>query len=79
MAKYKLEIVRPECIGCELCSQTCPDIFEMSPDGLSSLPGGHRTGDNDEQELEEEGCTRQAADECPVNCIHLYEGGQKLI
>jgi len=79
MARFKLEIVRPECIGCELCTETCPAIFQMAPDGLSSLPGGRRVGDNDEQDLEEEGCTRQAADECPVTCIHIYENGQKLI
>lgn len=79
MARLKLEIVRAECIGCELCTQTCPELFQMAADGLSSLPKGKREGGNDEMELDEEGCSRQAADECPVNCIHIYENGQKLI
>jgi len=79
MAKFKLEIVRSECIGCELCSQTCPELFQMAPDGLSSLPGGQRVGENDEQELDDSRCSRQACDECPVTCIHLYENGEKLI
>lgn len=79
MAKYKLEIVRPECSGCELCTQTCPDIFQMAPDGLSTLPGGSRVGDNDEQELDDLKCAREGCDDCPVNCIHLYENGTKLI
>jgi len=79
MAKFKLEIVRSECSGCELCTQTCPELFQMAPDGLSTLPAGHRVGDNDEQELEEEKCSRQACEDCPVTCIHLYENGAKLI
>jgi ferredoxin len=79
MARFKLEIVRPECTGCELCTTTCPEQFEMGDDGLSILKGGTRVEDNDEKELEEEGCARQAADDCPVACIHLYEGGNKLV
>ncbi len=79
MARFKVEIVRSECIGCELCANTCPDIFQMAPDGLSSLPKGKRVDGNDEMDLDDEGCSRQAADECPVTCIHLYENGQKLV
>ncbi len=79
MATYKVEIVRPECIGCEMCTRVCPDLFKMADDGLSSLPGGKRVGDNDEQELGAIGCSREACDECPVTCIHLYEDRVKLI
>jgi len=79
MAKLRLEIVRSECIGCEACTNTCPDTFQMDPDGLSSLPKGRRVNGNDEMDLEDEGCSRQAADECPVSCIHIYENGEKLV
>lgn len=79
MAKFKLEIVRPECTGCELCVSTCPDLFEMGEDGLSSLKGGTRDGDNDVLELDDEGCGRQAAADCPVTCIHLYEDGKQVV
>lgn len=79
MAKYKLQIVRPECIGCEMCTRVCPDLFKMADDGLSTLIGGHRTEDNDEQDLDEEKCSMEACQECPVNCIHLFEDGNKLI
>ena len=79
MARYKLEIVRPECTGCELCTTTCPEQFEMADDGFSTLKEGTRTGDNDEKDLEEEGCARQAAEDCPAACIHLYEAGRKLV
>jgi ferredoxin len=79
MSGFKLEIVRSECIGCELCTQTCPELFQMAADGLSSLPKGKRENGNDEMDLDDEGCSRQAADECPVTCIHIYENGQKVI
>jgi ferredoxin len=79
MAKYKLEIVRPECTGCELCTGTCPDYFEMASDGFSTLKGGRKTGDNDELDLDDEGCARSAAEDCPATCIHLYEGDKKLV
>jgi ferredoxin len=79
MAKFKVEIVRTDCSGCELCTQTCPDYFEMAADGYSTLKGGRRIGDNDELELDNETCTRDAAADCPVNCIHVYENGTKVI
>jgi len=80
MAKFKIEIVRPECSSCELCTQECPDHFEMSvDDGWSTLKGGHRVGENDELELDDPTCAREAAADCPVNCIHLYEDGKKVI
>ncbi|MGQ9588101.1 MAG: ferredoxin [Thermoplasmata archaeon] len=79
MARFKLEIVRPECTGCELCTTTCPDIFEMADDGLSTLKGGRTVGDNVELELDGEGCARDAAADCPANCIHLYEDGRQVV
>jgi len=79
MPRFKLEIVRPECTGCELCVSTCPDLFEMASDAFSTLKGGTREGDNDILELDDQACGRQAADDCPVNCIHLYEDGKKIV
>jgi len=79
MASLKLEIIRPECTGCELCVGTCPDIFEMGADGLSTIKGGTNAGDNVEKQLDSEGCAREAAADCPVNCIHLYVDRTKAI
>lgn len=79
MAKVKVEIVRPECTGCELCTTTCEDLFEMAADGLSTLKGGKRVGENDELELDDEGCARDAAADCPANCIHVYVDGEKVL
>ena len=50
------------CIGCELCAQTCPDVFEMESDGLARakvevVPD------------ELEGLAREAAEGCPTDAI----------
>ncbi|MDD5457361.1 MAG: ferredoxin [Candidatus Margulisbacteria bacterium] len=53
------------CIGCVLCTQTCPEVFEMNgekaivhatpvPEGLEDL-------------------CQQAADECPVTAITIEQ------
>ena len=54
-----------ECTGCELCTQTCPEIFEM--DGEVAVVNGSDVP----SELEE--TCRQAAEECPVECISIED------
>lgn len=29
-----------ECIGCELCAEICPDVFEIGDDGLAHVKEG---------------------------------------
>ncbi|MDR4507096.1 MAG: ferredoxin [Candidatus Brocadiaceae bacterium] len=53
------------CTGCELCIQTCPDIFTMNGD-VAEAKEGDVPGDL------EETC-RQAADECPVEAIIIED------
>lgn len=57
-------IINPDlCIGCTLCTQTCPEVFKM---------------DNDKSKVYvaivpknvEDAC-RKAADECPVTAITI--------
>jgi ferredoxin len=54
-----------ECTGCELCTQTCPEVFEMEDD-IAIVKGDEVPGDA------EETC-RQAVEECPVECITIEE------
>ncbi len=53
------------CTGCELCVETCPEVFEMEGDlavtKVDEVPAGS-----------EETC-RQAAEECPVEAIIIEE------
>ena len=51
------------CTGCELCTQTCPDVFEMEDD-VAKVKG-------DEIPADAEDCAQQAAEECPVEAIKV--------
>lgn len=51
------------CIGCGICAQLCPNVFEMQDDGKSKAT--NPTADND--------CAKSAADSCPVNAIKIEE------
>jgi ferredoxin len=79
MASFKVELIKEECTACESCVETCPDSFEMGEDDLAHIKGSTEAGGNDELEIEALGCIKDAAEVCPVNCIHVYEGGNKII
>ena len=52
--------VNEDCIGCGMCAEVCPEVFEIMGDGMS-----HVTGDPD-------ACSdkvSEAAAICPVNAI----------
>ena len=58
----KALIDREGCIGCALCVNVCPDVFEMSEDGKASvivemIP------------VESENCANEAKEGCPVSVI----------
>lgn len=81
MAKNKVVHERNICIGCGACAATCPAFWEMADDGKSVLKGGKATGaETFELEVDELGCNKDAAEVCPVNCIHIIDHtGKKLI
>ena len=53
--------VHENCIGCTLCTMTCPAVFTMGPDGKAvaaeSVPAG------------EEASAQAALEGCPVGAI----------
>ncbi|MBS3740344.1 ferredoxin [Candidatus Bipolaricaulota bacterium] len=53
------------CIACGLCSQTCPDVFELNNDE------GYADVKEDPSECDEAGCCEEAADLCPVDAIEV--------
>jgi ferredoxin len=59
----KVKVDRDACTGCELCIDTCPDLFEMDDDlakeKMSVVP----------EDLED--CAKEAAEGCPVEAISL--------
>ena len=60
---FKIKIDKEACIGCGLCAGTC-DNFEIGDDGKASVKQG---------KVEEEGCNKDAAEQCPVKCIKVIE------
>lgn len=62
--KKEVYVDEPICIGCTLCTQICPNVFEMNDDGKSYAK-------NPEADTEEN--IQQAVDACPVSCIKWKE------
>ena len=55
------------CIGCELCQDDCPDVFEVMDDGISHVV-------REDIGPEYYDCVREAADVCPTEAISFTEG-----
>ncbi len=53
------------CIACGLCSQTCPEVFELKNDE------GYAEVKEDSPSCDEAGCCEESADLCPVDAIQL--------
>ena len=51
------------CIGCGVCADNCPDVFEIRGDRLAHVKDG--------ADSEAAGCCQQAADLCPTEAISL--------
>lgn len=83
MSKYRLEHVKPECIGCGACAAVAPEFWVMNDAenksdiiGCKVMPNGW-----EEKEIEEKDVAKNkdAAESCPVNVIHLYKDEEKII
>jgi len=60
----KALIERNGCIGCGLCSETCPAVFRMDDEGLAEVYTNPVPAD-------EEISAAEAADSCPVSVISI--------
>jgi len=68
----KIIIEREKCIGCGSCVALCPKSFEIADDGKAFIKDGKKDSKNNvELETEKIGCAQEAADSCPVQCIHI--------
>jgi ferredoxin len=61
----KAKVDEDLCTGCELCTETCPEVFEMDGD-VSTVKVEVIPEDSEE-------CAQQAAEECPVEAIEIEE------
>jgi ferredoxin len=53
------------CIGCGLCAETCPEVFEMNDDKAQVKVG--------EVPENVQGTCKEAAENCPVEAIQIEE------
>ena len=61
----ELKVDKEKCIGCGLCSNLCPEVFELTEDGKAIVKEGADSGENKE-------CAKESKESCPVGAI---EGG----
>lgn len=69
----KIKVERSKCISCGSCAAVCPAYFEMSDEGKAHLKNSKSVGENEELEITEPGCARDAADVCPVQTIKISD------
>ena len=62
----KAYVDKDTCIGCELCTQICPDVFSMDDDGKSVA-----INDDIPENLQDDAV--EARDSCPVSAIDIKE------
>ena len=58
---FKVTVDASTCVGCGLCEQSCPDVFEMQGDGIAHVKAGSCASCN----------LQEVADSCPVNAIKV--------
>jgi ferredoxin len=57
----KVSVDTSTCVGCGLCEQTCPEVFEVQGDGLAHVKMQFCSSHN----------LREVAEQCPVNSIKV--------
>lgn len=55
-------VKKDDCIGCGMCVDVCPEVFEIGSDGYSEAVGN--ADDHPDK-------TYEAAEICPVNAIEI--------
>ncbi len=57
----KVTVDATTCVGCGLCEQNCPEVFQIKDDGIAHVKAQTCTTHN----------LKDVADMCPVNAIQL--------
>ena len=68
---HKIIHEREKCIGCGACTVICPDFWEMNEERIAVLKEGKEIEGHFEREVDEASCNEDAAQGCPVQCIHI--------
>lgn len=62
----KIIFKREKCLGCGSCQAVCPKYWKIADDGKAEFLGS-------QEEIQEVECNKEAAEACPVQCIHIEE------
>ncbi len=57
----KVTVDNSTCVGCGLCEQSCPEVFEVQGDGIAHVKADTCSMHN----------LKEVVDQCPVNAIKL--------
>ncbi len=60
-----------KCIGCGSCIAVCPKFFELGEDNLALIKNAQAVGENQELEVKDAGCAKEAVEICPVQIIRI--------
>ena len=69
----KIIFEKEKCIGCGSCAAVCSGFWEMDAQGKACLKKAKKAVQTNNQELEVQkfDCNKEAADNCPAQCIHI--------
>lgn len=57
----KVTVDAATCVGCGLCEQSCPEVFQIEGDGIAHVKSGTCGQHN----------LAEVAEQCPVNAIKV--------
>jgi ferredoxin len=57
----KVVVDAATCVGCGLCEQNCPEVFEMKDDGIAHVKAHSCSAHN----------LKEVAEQCPVSAINV--------
>ncbi|MDI6603120.1 MAG: ferredoxin [Patescibacteria group bacterium] len=57
-----VKVNEKKCIGCALCSNLCPEVFELTEDGKAKVKEGADLEKNKE-------CVKETKESCPLGAI----------
>ena len=71
---------KEKCIGCMACESMAANHWEMDEEAMKAhLKGSQQEGENFVLDVEDYKELMEAAEVCPVNCVHIEVDGEKKI
>ena len=72
----KIIVDKSTCIGCGVAPATCPQVFELGPDGKNRVKDEYSVSETSEESVgqvhdELADCVRAAEASCPVSAIRV--------